>query len=162
LQARRIGTLVAIVVGLLLTLRLLGGLRRGAVVLVLSHPAGRGPHAGAHGRALAGISTDGAADRSDRGAARRASHPAALLRRRCAPRLSPRRPAVAAVPRPSAAAGRGRSRSAAWPSCGSRTGPSQRPPGSAPAWETRTVRPDPRPRAPPRQVRRRSPNDSSC
>src|SRR4029453_338927 len=87
LQARRIGALVAIVVGLLLTLRLLGGLRRGAVVLVLSHPAGRGPHARADGRALPGTPTDGAADRSDRGAARRAFHRAALLWRRCRGRL---------------------------------------------------------------------------
>src|SRR6266700_5521161 len=73
-QARRVRLLVVAVGGLLLGLRLLGGLRRLAVVGVLSHSAADGAHAGAYRSTFAGISADGAADRAHRGAARRALH----------------------------------------------------------------------------------------
>src|SRR5206468_12813130 len=81
-QARRVGLLVVAVGGLLLGLRLLGGLRRRAVVRVLFHRARGGAGAGAHRSALAGIAADGAADSPDRGALRRPLHRATLLRRR--------------------------------------------------------------------------------
>src|SRR5882724_956757 len=81
-QARRVGLLVVAVGALLLGLRLLGGLRRLAVVGVLSHSAGDGAHAGAYRSTFAGIAADGAADRPHRGSARRALHGTALLRRR--------------------------------------------------------------------------------
>src|SRR5882672_5647980 len=85
-QARRIGALVVAVGGLLLGLRLLGGLRRRPVVGVLSHRAGSGAHSGT----LARVATDGAADSPHRRAARRTSHRAALLRRRRGSRLGRR------------------------------------------------------------------------
>src|SRR5439155_15077320 len=81
-QARRIGLLVVAVLGLLLGLCLLAGLRRRTVVLVLSHHSRGAAHRGAHRSALARVTGDGAADGADGGAARRTPHGAALLRRR--------------------------------------------------------------------------------
>src|SRR5580765_2458443 len=81
-QARRVGLLVVAVGGLLLGLCLLGGLRRRAVVSVLSHRARGAADGGAHRCTLAGITGDGAADGPDRGTPRRPMHCSALLWRR--------------------------------------------------------------------------------